>query len=282
MNRRDTRRLRRIILAALLPLAVALMILPARFTQPGRTVLLTITGPVEMTMSHAFDTVASLPRRFRDATELDRHNRDLVQEVDALRAEVARLEARRQRDLDAIRQLQKLGKVDTLRNDHAFYPAEVIGKRYVRNMTGVVDGTLKLGIGSTQGVRTDDLVVVEHAVVGVLATVSPWVSEVRLVTHPDFRVLAITSETRVECVLIGDGVDRCQFIDPPDRARFKVGDYVLTSGFDERHPPGLLLGTVEQVTRDPRTNRLVVTVKPAFRPDRLHQVVVVRRRDTPD
>jgi len=255
------------------------MLLPQSFTQPGRTALLTLTGPIEMGMSKAFETVASLPRRFRDSEELESRNRELANEVEELRSQVMALEAERERYEYDIMQLRRFDEVPGLKNDFVPMLTQIISKRYVRNMTGIADNTMKIGIGSNQGVKTGDLVIVEHAVVGIVATVSPFVSKVRLVTHKDFDISARTSKTRVEGHFEGNGFDRGVLTPLPERPRFVVGDAVLTSGLHDKHPPGLLLGTVESVSRATDGPEFHVTVKPAFRLDRLHRVVVVRRRD---
>ena len=255
------------------------MVLPASFTQPGRSALLSVTGPIEMGMSMVFEKLAALPRRFRDSAEVDRRNSELIHELEALRAEITRLKADQVKKDHTIYQLRKLGDNPKLETGYAFYPAQIVSKRYIRKMTGIADCKLKIGIGSNEGVQVDDLVCVESAVIGRVKTVSPYVSEVMLITHPDVCVAAVTSKIHVEGLLTGDGLGRCGFKPRPVRPRLTVGEFVLTSGHGDTHPPGLLLGTVEHVKpAKGDIGGVDVTVRPAFRPDLLHQVIVVRRR----
>jgi len=279
MNRRDRRRLKKIIVLIVLPLSLLLMLLPASLTRPGRCVMLTITGPIELGLTAAFDALVEFPRRFRESGSLLRKNSDLTAENEELRSELAQRDIQRIRDAKLIEQLAQLRRVPGLANTYRFLPTQVIGKQYVRSVSGVNAGSFKLAVGSEAGVRRDDLAVVGWTVVGKVTTVSRYVSHVRLITSTEFRIPARTSKGGVTGLLKGDGVDRCTLTPFDVRVSFTTGDYVETSGFEEMHPPGLLLGTVESVTRETGGTGLHAVVKPAARFDRLSQVIVVRRRD---
>ena len=280
MKRRERRRLRKIIIVALLPVSVVLMLLPPAFTRPGRQVMLEVAGPVELALTKVFDTLAEIPARFRASGDLLQKNSDLTVEVETLRSELAHQDAEHIRELKRLAQRAQLSGVPGLKERYRFLPTDIISKHMVRGVSGVVARSFKLGIGGADGVQRDDLVVVGWTVVGKVTTVSRTVSEVKLLTHVDCRIHARTTRGGVEGVLKGDGATRCLLMDFKDaRATFAHADYVVTSGVRGLHPPGLLLGTIENADDTSVGGEPRVVVKPVARFDRLSQVFVVRRRD---
>jgi rod shape-determining protein MreC len=147
-----------------------------------------------------------------------------------------------------------------------------------------------IGCGTSAGVRVDDLVVVGYAVVGKVTAVSSSASTVRVLTDPDFRIAARTvpmehlakvARSGAEALLVGYGESRCLLNYVDSAALVKTGDFVVTSGFEGIHPPGLLLGTVDKVSDSANGRLLYVEVKPAVNLQRVSQVIVVRRRPGP-
>jgi len=279
MNRRNARRLQNILVFLCLVVSVALMTLPVRWTQPGRTVLLSGIAPIELGLSAAFDALAILPERLRDSSHLLDKNTALSARVIELETERDFLKTRCTEEENLIEQLTDLKRVlpDV---GYQLLPAQIVSKERVRTLSGLMR-SFTLGCGVSSGVRNDDLVVVGYAVVGKVTAVSPSASTVRVLTDPDFRIAARTIPSGVEALLVGYGENRCLLNYVESRAPVKTGDYVVTSGFEGLHPPELLLGTVENVAQTASGRLLYVEVKPAVNLDRVSQVIVVRRRPAP-
>ena len=259
----------------LLAASVALMCVPSAWVRPARVVLLGVTYPIEFVVSGAVDGIAKLPDRLRGTDRLleqcralTAENRELATQVDYLHAQLL--------DRDKlIAQFRDLKRVLPA-TGYDVLPAQIIGRSPVLAAApGAV--TFTLGIGSDSGVRRDDLAVTGYAVVGRVISVSPGASLVQALTAPEFRIAARTSPEGVESVLRGGPSASCQLNYVDARAKIKPGDFVVTSGFEGRQPPGLLLGTVEKVQTSRNTRLVDVIVKPAADFSTLNQVIIVRR-----
>jgi rod shape-determining protein MreC len=242
-------------------------------------VVLTVVGPVELALSGFFDGIASIPEHFRNSSGILQKNAALVAERQRLRSEndILRIQIANRDSL--IAQLSEL-KPFLSASVYQVLPAEIVSKSPVR-ATGAAARTMTIGIGSQAGVRRNDLVVMGADVVGEVTTVGSTVSQVRLITDVDCRIVVRTAPGGVEGMLRGYSADRCLMDRVDARAPVKVGDFVVTSGFEGMHPANLLIGTVEKVERMRNPRLLYVEVKPAADFDRLAQVIVVRRRQSP-
>ena len=261
---------------ALLLTSVALMLLPSSWVQPGRNVLLAVVGPVELGMNRLFDGIAELPQRWRISSRLLRENSALSTELQETRSKVWFLEVQLIESQKLINQLRDLKQV-LPKTGYALVAAHIVNKRRVHAAGGRSRHSFIIGCGSRDGVRRGDLVVTGYAVVGTVSAVSTGVSTVRLVTHRDFCIAAHTADG-VGQVLRGTGNHGCLLAYVGARPAINVGDYVVTSGFEGRHPPGLLLGTVEDLTPTRTRRGLRIEVQPAAKLGQAGQVIVVRRQ----
>ncbi|KPL00186.1 MAG: hypothetical protein AMK75_05845 [Planctomycetes bacterium SM23_65] len=276
MKRRKKDRFKNVLPPIFLLLSVALMFLPSHWTQPASNALLTLVGPIELGMNALFDGIAELPERWRISSRILRENSALTTELQGLKSEVGVLEARLKESQKLIAELRHLREV--LPNPgYDLLPVQIVTKRPVSASGAPSSHSFVIRCGTTDGVRPDDLVVARYAVLGRISAVSPWVSTVRLLTHPDVGIGARTAEG-VEGVLKGDGDPRCLLERVRARPPINVGDYVVTSGFQGKHPPGLLLGTVDDLTPTHNRRGLCIRVRPAVTLDQVSQVIVVRRQ----
>lgn len=261
----------------LLAASVALMCLPPAWVRPARVALLAIISPFELAVSGAIGGVASLPDRLRGSDRLLDQCRALTAENQELSTRVDYLHAQLLDRDKLIAQLRDLKRVLPDKG-YDILPAQIVARSPVSALSpGAV--TFTLGVGSDAGIRRDDLVVTGYAVVGRVISTSPGASLVQAVTAPEFRVAARVVPEGTEAVLRGGPGASCQINYVDARAKINPGDFVVTSGFEGRQPPRLLLGTVEKLQRSRNTRVVDVVVKPAVDFTRLNQVLIVRKTE---
>lgn len=201
-------------------------------------------------------------------------------------AENRRLEER-------IRYLETLLQERTHQAREAERLRELVGLREILPMETLVadvvsrDGvpwfrTLTVDRGTRDGVALDAPVMSPTGVVGRVIAVGPHAARVQVLLDRDAGVGVLIERTRVSGVVSGQvaqaetGSGDLVLKYVSDRADVKVGDVVVTSGFDRVYPKGLVVGRVSSV--GPGSALLKeIRVEPSARFDRLEEVLVVLR-----
>lgn len=138
-------------------------------------------------------------------------------------------------------ELQKLAK-------YKLMPAKVIS-----NMIDKHDNFITIDKGSADGIKKDMGVVSGNGVVGIVYLVSK---------HYAIILPVLNSESNVSCKIEGrgyfgylhwnGGYSSMAYVDDvPRHAHFKIGDYVVTSGYSSVFPPGIMVGQVRYVFNSP-------------------------------
>jgi rod shape-determining protein MreC len=138
--------------------------------------------------------------------------------------------------------------------------------------------TVEIDRGRNQGVTPGMAVIVPQGVVGRVIAASASTATVMLIVDPDSAVGAIDVRSQAAGVLLGhesaQGTLTFQlFSHHPD---VMPGDVVVTSGYSQYYPRGLLLGQVVSVAPANYGLTEVAQVAPAVHFDRLQTVLVVR------
>ncbi len=109
---------------------------------------------------------------------------------------------------------------------------------------------LQLNKGSFDGVSSGDAVLGPGGLLGLIDSVTPTTSTVRLLTSPGTKLGVWIDETKVHGVLMGIGSNRPQlnFLDKIPNA--KVGHVVSTSPASTLLPPNLPVGVVQFLNYD--------------------------------
>ena len=144
-----------------------------------------------------------------------------------------------------------------------------------------------LGIdkGEADGVRMNAGVLHRGAVLGRIVGVGPHASTLALLTHRGMSVAARLADCRVEGVLQGakaeeNGERFCHMAIVAREAAPKVGENVVTSGYDGAFPSGLWMGVVTAV-RKTGDFQWELTVRPACN-DNAVEIVHVLTGSLPD
>ena len=226
--------------------------------------ILSIAAPFLKAAAWSADTVAGLWGGWVDLRGVEAENRRLRAEAGTLtlqarEAEEARQEVRRLRELLALR--EESGR-------------RAVAARVIARGAGGSARILLLGSGTRDGIARDQAVITPRGVVGRVIEAAAGTSKVQTILDPNSGVAALLQRTRVQGILVGDGDSGCRLEFVSELARVDVGDVVVTSGLDEIHPKGAILGVVTEVGETKDLTRHV-KVRPEVDFGRLEEVLVL-------
>ncbi|WP_460040226.1 rod shape-determining protein MreC [Thermaerobacter litoralis] len=260
------------LLAVVLVLALAGGAMAAtRHLRPRSTLLegalQEVLAPLSGVAARMARGAGEIGRTVATLTRLEAENQQLREELERLRgveAQVRQLEREN-------RQLEELLGLKQARPD-AVLAARVTGRtpdRWYQEIT--------LDQGSADGVEPDMVAVVPGGVVGRVVAVTPHSARVLLITDPESGVGALIGRSGEAGVVYGRGGDLPRLVMTlfAADADVRVGDDVVTSGLGPVFPPGLPIGTVTSVGRDPTGLGIQVTVEPSAPLNRLAAVLLL-------
>jgi len=215
------------------------------------------------------DTVADATRDFLSGIfsvrSLRAENRRLKSEQLATALYQEKVEAL-QREIDELRKLNGLDSTPGRQK----ISADVIG--YVPR-----ENRITLSIGSSRGVIPGLAVVCPEGVVGVVSTVAPASCQVSLLGSANLIVGAMTQRNPPSVGLLQGAGANTTYIDFNDpKAEVKAGDLIMTSGFSEKIPRGLILGRVLSVEDNPELGQRRANVFPSVNLGSIREVFVLR------
>jgi rod shape-determining protein MreC len=134
--------------------------------------------------------------------------------------------------------------------------------------------TLTIDKGANDGVRTDMAVIAPAGVVGRIVVPSRRAAKVQLLIDRNAAAGALIERSRAQGVAVGagDGWLRIAYVSEIDEV--VVGDTVVTSGIDGIYPKGLIIGTVDRVTKSGPAYK-EIRLKPAVEFSSIEEVLVV-------
>jgi rod shape-determining protein MreC len=245
-------RRRRAVLALLV--ALSLLLLTAYFgesssgglhaTQRGA---LEVLAPIQEGANKALKPVRDLFGWFGDTLHAQRDRTRLAKERDALRGEVAELQARNAE----LQQLKGLQQMDTAGGLSQYAPVQA--RVYSRSPSSWYQ-TVTINKGSSDGVAVDDPVVNGQGLVGKVKSVSDGNAVVMLLTDQDFGVSALApkrGEPGSITPIAGSGGDLLfDLVD--DAEKIRTGDLIVTAGTTSSrlpsvYPRSILIGTVKKI-----------------------------------
>jgi rod shape-determining protein MreC len=284
-------------LAALFILCVASLVLFTVYVKEGdggplHTVQLgaaEVLKPVRSVVDSAVAPIGEAREKVEyalDTSEVDRLRRQ-VRESEELAVQASRLE----RENARLREL--------LKGERTIYKYGPLA-RVIAPVGDQFTERIQIDVGSQDGIKADMPVVIgENTLVGRTTEVSRSTAEVMLVTDQMFaagvRIIPpakfdpasdqLSPAVTADDTSYGEGLLRTNLegylgIDFVDfSARAEEGDYVVTSGrAGDREllfPPGLFVGTVEQVSSQDIEQYKKIVVDPAMNPDDLEEVRVI-------
>lgn len=242
------------------------LVLPKSVTAPVRTVVATVTFPIEKVFSVLAFEVRDFFGFFGSIGELKGENERLEKERVRLLAENAKFTDIMKENEELRRELELLP-----RENYRLKGVEVIG----RDVSGL-GNWLTVDQGSLQDVRVGMSVIAEGGVlVGEVAETFPGSARVRLLSNPESLVNGIAVDTEAKGIVKGEHGLGLLFDMVLQADTLKSGDQVVTSGLGGRMPQGLLIGTIQETGfSDDRLFQRAVVVSP-IKSDRLRYVFII-------
>ncbi len=154
-------------------------------------------------------------------------------------------------------------KIDTLFHQRKFIylPAKVVG-----NSVSQPNNYLQLHRGLQQGVAADFGVIdVNNSVVGTVVDVSNNYSVVMSLLHRQSNISAKLKKTGETGSIIWDGLQTNVVLlkDISKEVKVSKGDTIITSGFSDKFPYGLIIGTIKEIENDKSGSTYIIRVKTA-------------------
>jgi rod shape-determining protein MreC len=234
--------------------------------------LLRITAPLEAGVSWVVEGVGSLWSRYVALVDVEDENRELRDENEKLRKDLAAA-TRRASDIAALEELAVVKKQTQ---------ADTLGARVIAAPLSPQFRVIRLRIDrGDRDVQPDMPVIAGTGPVGKIDKVYGDYADVMLVSDPRSRIDIAVKRTGGRGVLIGLGqpdsyvckITTLELQSKPE-LRAQVGDEIVTSGVGSVFPPGLVIGTITKLTGDDGMFQNV-EVRPAIDVSRVRAVMVL-------
>jgi rod shape-determining protein MreC len=258
-----------IILAGILLISANLILLAVATRRPvasgfGRT-MIAFVAPFQELATRAVGTVKDVWWRYLFLASVAKENQRLLQELGESRQKIIQ-----QRELELENQrLRELLEFKRSLPSPAV-PAEIIGKDPSAWFKTVI-----IDKGRADGLRRGMPVVSALGVVGQIIEVSGRQSRLMLIIDRNSGADALVQRTRARGIVKGTSQDECYLDYVLHADDVRVGDLVVTSGYDGVYPKGLLIGTVGAVDFKGGDFFKEIQITPAVDFDRLEEVLVI-------
>lgn len=201
---------------------------------------------------------------------LQQENEQLQNEINELRyanLAMAEIYAENQR-------LRQLLNYKNANPDQQLAVAKVLGR-----VPGDLRDSIYIDKGTEDGVQQDMAVVTVEGLVGLIDEAYSSSSKVKLVTSTRCNVGAriLRANSRAVGIVTGRGSNSVPLLMEhlPREAEVLPGDVIVTSGYSENHPAGIVIGTVKDSSLDAAGLLRNATVEPAAVKNGIEEVFVV-------
>lgn len=206
----------------------------------------------------------------KNINSLEQMNSDLTEEVDKLRYENKIL----QQDKTELERLRNLYELD---KKYPSYPK--IGASIISKDASNWYNVFTIDKGEKHGLKVNMVVIAGNGLVGHIFQVGPGFAKVRTIIEDTSRVSAKIFRTGDTCIVEGEkeyaGYCKVDFID--ESANVIVGDEIVTSNLSDVYPPGILIGTIKEITENPNHLNKSAIIEPAVDFKHLEEVLVINQ-----
>ena len=154
-----------------------------------------------------------------------------------------------------------------------------VAARVIARDPSVWFNTITINRGSSSGVSINMPVVTSTGIVGRVVTVSPFASQVMLITDEKAGAGAVVGQLGQSGALGSVrgrpelGLVEMRYVSGVEKVT--VGDFVMTTGQDGIYPPGLNVGEVVDVKNGTATQPHEILIRPDAKLDQLEEVAVL-------
>jgi len=202
--------------------------------------------------------------------------RGTAAENERLKERMAQMESELRNSREQIAENERLKALLNLKDQLPYgrVPASVIGRD-----PSIWFNTVTIDRGSTSGVSVNMPVVTGGGIVGRVITVSPFSSQVMLITDEKAGAGAVVGQLGQSGAMGSvrgggeKGLVEMRYVSGLEKV--EIGDYVMTTGQDGIYPAGLNVGEVVDLKRGTATQAHQILIRPSARLDQLHDVAVL-------
>jgi len=237
----------------------------------------TFASPLQSTSSKVSGATSGFFQQIWNFRSTARENDQLKERLSQVETELhtAKQEAA---ETEHLRSLLNLSEQSEIKN----VPARVIARD-----PSVWFNTITINRGSSSGIAVNMPVVSGGGIVGRVITVSPWASQVMLITDEKAGAGAVVGQLGQSGALgsirgradLGVALIEMRYVSGLEKV--ENGDYVMTTGQDGIYPPGLNVGRVVEVKNGTATQAHQILIQPGAQLDHLEEVAVLLYRPPP-
>jgi len=274
-TQREIRQRAPIWLVALLVTNLVIMAVDARDADGRQKVLRiwtqTFASPLQNASSKATGATSGFFQQIWNFRGTAAENEQLKQRLNEVETELhtARQSAAENDRLKALLNLNEQTNIKSV-------PARVIARD-----PSVWFNTITINRGSSSGVEQNMPVVTPGGIVGRVITVSPWASQIMLITDEKAGAGAVVGQLGQSGALgsirgradLNVALIEMRYVSGLEKV--EVGDYVMTTGQDGIYPPGLNVGKVVDVKSGTATTAHQILIQPGAQLDHLEEVAVL-------
>lgn len=265
-----------LVAAAVIAVSLALMSYFSSTSSPLVNVTHTVTAPFRSAYTAVATWFNDWQNHYQDVTALEKENAELRKKEAEMEAAVRQAEA----DSAENAQLRKLLNLREQRRDLTDFEAALVTEHAVTNWAS----TLTVNKGTLHGVEVNDCVIdATGSLVGVVSAAGTNWSTIRTLEDTDTSLGAQVFRTKDLGVaegnfaLMEEGLMTLKYL--PADCQLLSGDLVVTSGLGGYYPPGLVIGSVDEVRPNDAGAEAYAILKPDVDPDSLSEVFIIKSFD---
>src|SRR6185437_10023358 len=230
----------------------------------------TFASPLQNASSKATGATEGFFQQIWNFRSTAKENEQLKERLTSLETELhtAQQKAAEAERLRALLNLNETIKISSV-------PARVIARD-----PSVWFNTITINRGSSSGIEMNMPVVTGGGIVGRVITVSPWASQVMLLTDEKAGAGAVVGQLGSGALgsvkgRADTGVALIEMRYVSGLEKVEVGDSVMTTGQDGIYPPGLNVGRVVDVKNGTATQAHQILIQPGAQLDQMEEVAVL-------
>ena len=262
-------------LVGLLITNLVIMAVDARDADGGQKVVRiwtqTLASPLQNVSSKASNATSGFFKQIWNFRGTAQENEQLKQRLSEVENELhtARQAAAENERLKSLLSLNEQTEIKNV-------PARVIARD-----PSVWFNTITINRGSSSGIEVNMPVVTSGGIVGRIITVSPFASQVMLITDEKAGAGAVVGQLGQSGALgsirgradLGVGLIEMRYVSGLEKV--ENGDFVMTTGQDGIYPPNLNVGRVVDVKTGTATTAHQILIQPGAQLDHLEEVAVL-------